>query len=386
MWSPVPEQTIQVPRSQVTVKTVLTVTLTILGVITVVFLLLHVQLALSLTLAATLLAVALNHPVEALRRHGLRRGLSIAVVMLAVIAGLAGILLLFIPPAVSQGRALVEQAPSLLDKARHSSAYESLNRRFSLDQRLDELRAEVLQRAEVAVDPALKALGGALSAVTGFVTVLFLIVFMLLFGSRLVNALVGEALPSRRERYSRVLSKIYTSIGGYLSGLSFICLVNACCTTLFLALIRIPFFLPLGVLAGLSSLIPLAGNTVAGVAITLVALAAGGVWKAAAVGAYFIVYQQFENHVLGPMVYRRTVNMNPLVIVLALVFFADLGGVAGALVAIPAVAAAQIIIRELLLIRREKFQLPLAGSTGSSDAREESVAPPPNNPPQHPVM
>ncbi len=366
-----------------TVKTVLVVTLTILGVLGALYLLWHTRVALSLTLAAALLAVALNHAVEALVRRRLKRGLAVGVVMFGLVAALAGILLLFIPPAVNQGRALVDQAPALLDKARHSRIYERLNARFDLDDKLRGVREDALAKAEVAVDPALKALGGVLAGLAGFVTVLFLIVFMLLFGGRMVRGLLSEALPTRRERYLRVLTKIYNSIGGYLSGLSFICLVNAICTSVFLAIIRIPFFLPLGVLAGLSSLIPLAGNTVAGVLITLIALAAGGLWKAVAVGVYFIVYQQFENHVLGPMVYRRTVNMNPLVIILALIFFAELGGVPGALVAIPAVAAAQIVLRELLIIRRQRFALPLIGSTGESDAKEQSVPP---QPPEHPVM
>ena len=87
---------------------------------------------------------------------------------------------------------------------------------------------------------------------------------MLIFGGRLVHAAVAEARPERRPVYEKVLEKIYQSIGGYLGGLTLICLVNATLTTTFLAIDGVPFFLPLGLLAGLSSLVPYAGPLVAG--------------------------------------------------------------------------------------------------------------------------
>jgi predicted PurR-regulated permease PerM len=81
----------------------------------------------------------------------------------------------------------------------------------------------------------------------------------------------------------------------------------------------------------------------------------------AAVLVYVCVYQQFENHVLAPVVYKRTVELNPLVTLLGIILFADLAGVLGAFLAVPIVGACQIVIRELLLLRRERLNLPLKG-------------------------
>ena len=120
-----------------------------------------------------------------------------------------------------------------------------------------------------------------------------------------------------------------------------------------LALLGAEYFLPLGLLSGFSSLMPYAGPIFAGAFITLVTLATGGAAKALVVLAYSVLYGQLEGNVLGPFVFRRMVHIDPLVTLLAVLFLAELLGVAGTVVAVPAVAVAQIFVRELLAARRD---------------------------------
>jgi predicted PurR-regulated permease PerM len=94
-----------------------------------------------------------------------------------------------------------------------------------------------------------------------------------------------------------------------------------------------------------------------GTFITLVAAATAGAWHGLATGIYFIAYGQLEGNVLSPLVFRRTVHVNPLIVTLSILFFGEIAGVAGAIVAIPVMASLQIIVRELLRIRREQLQL-----------------------------
>ena len=101
-----------------------------------------------------------------------------------------------------------------------------------------------------------------------------------------------------------MLTKIYQSTGGYLGGLALICLVNAALTTIFLAIDGVPFFLPLGILSGLSSMVPYAGPFLAGTGISLIALFTAGTWHGIAAGIYFIVYGQIEGNILGPLIFR----------------------------------------------------------------------------------
>ena len=150
-----------------------------------------------------------------------------------------------------------------------------------------------------------------------------------------------------------MLGKMYQSVGGYLGGLMLICTINAGLTTSFLAIDRVPFFLPLGIASGLSSMVPYAGPLVMGVTISVVALFTGGLWHGLAAGIWFVFYGMLEGNVIGPLVFRRTVHVNPLVVTLSILVLGEIGGIMGAIVAVPVVAVLQIILRELRRIRRQ---------------------------------
>lgn len=365
----------EIRESQISVRNVLTVCLTVLGVATVVYIVMQTRLAITLTIGATLLAVALNHAVSALERRGVRRSLAIAAVMFTLLLVFSGIALVVIPAAVSQGKALVSQAPHLIAKAKQTYLYETLDARFHIDEQLQTLGLANgnLQRA---LDPAFRVIGGAVSVFVAFITIFFLTIFMLVFGPTLVRAFLSEALV-HRERYERILKKIYDSIGGYLAGLMLIASVNACVTTIFLAINQVPFFLPLGITSGLMSLIPYVGPAVMAILTSAISLVTGGPWHAMASAIYFIVYGQFEGQVLSPIVYRRAVKVNPLIALLSALFFIELAGIPGAIVAVPAAAAGQILLREYLAFRRERMSLDPAENPSREQSSGESATLPP---------
>lgn len=335
---------------QVSFSTVFRVCLGVAAVVALGFFLFRTKVALTLALAAAMAAVALNHAVEALTGRGLRRSLAVTAVMLGVAAAVAGLGLLIIPPAVGQAKALAAEAPAIWEKLQHARLFSALDARLHLQEQL----RESAPAAAGALTPVLSAIGGFVTALGGLLGFLFLTVFMLIFGGDLVALILAQASPASRHRYERIAASIYVAVGGYLGGLLAICAVNATLATTFLVIVRMPFFLPLGILAGLSSLIPYAGPLVAGTAVTMFALVTVGVWKALATAIYFILYGQLEGNVLAPLVYRRTVDVNPLVTLLAILFLADFMGVFGAIVAVPAAAVAQIIARELLALRGER--------------------------------
>jgi predicted PurR-regulated permease PerM len=99
--------------------------------------------------------------------------------------------------------------------------------------------------------------------------------------------------------------------------------------------------------------------------VTVITLATSGLVKAAVVAIYYILYGQLEGNVLAPVVFRRTVNVNPLVSLMSLVVFGELGGIVGAISAVPIAAMGQIIVREFLMLRRQRLNLPLTGEAGT---------------------
>ena len=168
--------------SQVSLKTVFTVCFGVLAVAALVVFLLRTQVALTLALGAGMIAVAMNHGVEALTRRGLRRNWAVLAVVFGLLALGTGLSLLLVPPVISQAKALIAEAPTLWMKLRQTRLFLALDARFDLSGQLK----QSVPAAAGAVAPVLVAIGGALSAVGGLVTLLLLAIFMLLFGRELL--------------------------------------------------------------------------------------------------------------------------------------------------------------------------------------------------------
>jgi predicted PurR-regulated permease PerM len=347
----------EVRPSQVTLKTVFTVSFGVLAVGALVAAVAHALVAVTLIGASAMIAIALDHAVGLLVRRRVKRPLAIVAVTLTMLGLAVGFGFTLIPPAVEQGKQLVRDAPHFIHTARGSSLFRAFDGRFHLADYVENAEQRFPEMLAGAATPILNALGGLLTGVGAVVTVSFLVVFMLVFGGRLIKAALDEVRPEHLTMFKDVLGKIYQSIGGYLGGLTLICLINATLTTTFLAIDAIPFFLPLGILSGLSSMVPYAGPLAMGVTISLVAFLTTGVWHGVAAAIYFIVYGQLEGNVLGPLIFRRTVHVNPLVTTLSLLFLGEMAGIIGAIVAVPVVATLQIVLREVLRIRRERLQL-----------------------------
>jgi len=361
-------------RSQLTLRTAFTACFAVVATAGAVRFVLETRVALTLTVAAMMVAIALDHVVRHMEMRGLGRGRAIALTILAVTLLIIGLTLVVVPAAVRQLQELIAAIPRILDDLRHSSWFASWNGRFGVEERVKNRFSGAFGLTQSAVDPILGAVTSVLGAVAGFVTVLALTVFMLVFGGGLVRRLLAVAPAVDRPRWEDVLAKSYTAVSGYLGGILFICSINATLTIAVLGLIGAPYFLPLGLLSGFSSLVPYAGPIFTGAFITLVTLATGGAVKALIALGYFLLYGQLEGNVLGPFVVRRTVHLNPLVALLAVLFLAELLGVAGAVVAVPAVAVAQIFVRELLAARRDRLSAdasvlpPLFGPASSPTA------------------
>jgi predicted PurR-regulated permease PerM len=363
-----PEPSPEVEPSQVTLKTVFTVCFGVVVVAGVLAAAMHSLVAVALTGAALMIAVALDHAVRMLQRRSVARPLAIGVVVVVVLCVIVGLGFTLIPPAVEQGRQLIKDAPGFLRTARGSGLFHKLDERFHLAERVQDAERHIPEMLEGAATPVLAAVGGLLSGIAAAITILFLVVFMLIFGERLVRAALAEARPERRAMYEDVLGKIYQSIGGYLGGLLLICSINAMLTTTFLAIDSVPFFLPLGILAGMSSMVPYAGPFASGALISLLALVTQGLWHGVAAAIYFVAYGQLEGNVLGPLIFRRTVHVNPLVVTLSILFLGEIAGIIGAIIAVPVVAALQIILREVLTIRREQLRLARARAAARRDS------------------
>jgi predicted PurR-regulated permease PerM len=122
-------------------------------------------------------------------------------------------------------------------------------------------------------------------------------------------------------------------------------------STVVLLIMGVPYAVALGLIVAFLDLIPLAGATLAGIIVTVVAFL-HTVPAGIVVLVFFVVYQQIENHFLQPVIYGRTVQLSPLAVLVSVLVGAELAGILGALAAIPVAGALQVVVRDQLAARR----------------------------------
>jgi predicted PurR-regulated permease PerM len=306
------------------------------------------------TLVSAFLAVALSPAVDAVQRRGLgRRGAAAAVVYALLLAVIAGLGALFIPTLVAQVNDLVDTVPAYVkDLTAGRGPLGFLETKYHVVERVEEaVKGNGSGRIAGGATAALDVTRSVVTFVAGVVTIAFMTFFMLLEGPAWRDRLIA-LLPERGQERAHVMaSEIARTIGGYVTGNLLISVIAGFLTTIVLLIVGVPFALALGLLVAILDLIPLAGATLAAIIVTLVALT-DSLTAALVVLAWFIVYQQLENHLLQPVVYGRTVQLSPLAILVAVLVGAEVAGVIGALGAIPVAGTIQIVISDWLQHRR----------------------------------
>jgi predicted PurR-regulated permease PerM len=176
--------------------------------------------------------------------------------------------------------------------------------------------------------------------------------FMLLEGPTWVERLFALLPAQSEQRWRRVGYEIYRTVGGFVTGALLIALIAGISSSIVLSIAGVPYAIALGLLVALLDLIPLAGAAIATVVVGTIAFLSGSWVVGTIVVAYFVIYQQVENHVLYPLVYSRTVQLSPLAILIAVLIGASLAGILGALAAIPVAGAIQVVLVDYLRHRK----------------------------------
>jgi predicted PurR-regulated permease PerM len=303
---------------------------------------------------ALFLALALNPAVDRLeQRLKNRRGAATAIVFFAALAAIVGIGFLFIPTLVNQVNDFAGKVPDYLhDLTKGRGKLGFLETKYHLvDKARKALREGGASKLFGLSGTALAVAKGVVNAVLATVTIAFMTFFMLLEGRGWVESFLRQ-LPAESEvRWRRIGHQIYRTVGGYVTGNLLISVIAGGLTTIVLLIMGVPFAVALGLIVAILDLIPLAGATIAAIIVGTVAFL-HSIPAGIVVVVFFIVYQQIENHLLQPIVYGRTVQLSPLVILISVLIGAELAGVLGALAAIPVAGSLQVILVEWLRLRR----------------------------------
>ena len=308
-------------------------------------------------LLTILFSIILSAPVNYLERRGWPRTWGV----LAVLAALVGLLWLFglalVPAVETQSRELAEAFPSLLDEAlslaNQAQSFFGLGTQIGLDPKsLSDLGRQALTGSTVST-----AAGVGLTLATALslgVVVFISTIYLVIRPAPWVDGFVSLFPAGWRPRTREVLEAMYQTVQrwflGQLTAMTFIAVFWA----ISLSIIGVPFALLIGIFSGLVSFIPYLGATISVVIPILLALISDPftvIWVVLA----FIIIQQIEGNLLQPIVMSRAVDLHPALVVFAILIMGTLFGLVGVFLAVPLVAAVQVLVRELWVQRMDEI-------------------------------
>ncbi len=322
-------------------------------------------------LIASFISLILNPAVVWLEHRRLRRTAAVTVVFLLAVLAFAGIVGLFGYPLVNALTHLAERIPEMTRQLRkgHGGLARALQRVHLLSW-VQHNAPKLAKYADSLSKPALSLgtnLGRAVfSTIIALLTITFLTLFLLLEAPRIRSGLLGTLRPDRRQVVEETARTVSHSVTAYVLGTFGLSLLFGAVVYVTLLATGVPFALLIGLWVALVAMIPLIGGLIAGVPSVVIALLHSPT-SAIIVAVVFVLFQLTENHFLYPLVMSRTVRMNPLWVLLAVLIGANLGGVfgsslgalTGALVAIPVGGACQVVFGEVW--RRSRPGGPIGG-------------------------
>jgi len=327
--------------------------------------------ALILVFVGFFLATGLEPAIAWLGRRGLRRGLALALVVLALLLIVAGLLAVLVVPAAHQLGALATDLPERLSAlgARFGGPSTSAGAALAdpgAHQQLQQALSGLGGVLAASVTAVFGVLGAVFGGVFATVTVLALLVYFTLAMPR-----IRAGLNRFLEREDRIATadQALGRIGGYVSGQLIISGIAGLAAFAFFLVVGMPYPALLGLVVAVFDAIPQVGATLA----SLVGIAAAltvSVGLAVATLIFFALYQGVENYLVAPRVFSRTVELSPVAAFVAVLVGAFAGGLLGAITALPLTAAAKVVLRQALAERHR----PPGPARSVPDASDDHTA------------
>jgi predicted PurR-regulated permease PerM len=326
----------------------------IIGVALAGYILLRLVVALQVLVPPVLIAAAvvylLDPVVSRLARRGVPRLAGTAMVYLAFVL-LIGMALSVLVPLVTREIATAiddfpQYATAMQGKLQQLAARFGQDIRFSIKaDRVSDWLGDPANRQTILnyVTGLRSFTGSVLHAVVVFVIGLIVAFYLLVDLPRLERGVMALIPPARREEIRGLMDRIGQAVGGFFRGQLLVALFVGVASSIGLWAIGLPFWLLVGMVAGVFNLVPLVGPFIGGGLAVVIALISGEPLKAVWAALVLLVVQQIDNHLISPNVMGRTVQLHPVVVMLALLVGASFAGLFGMLVIVPLVAVVKIV-------------------------------------------
>ncbi|MFM9095580.1 MAG: AI-2E family transporter, partial [Actinomycetes bacterium] len=300
-----------------------------------------------LILLAWLIGIAITPLVEKLTKSGIKRGLSTFIVLLSLVALVIGFIAAFGQLLASQLASLITQIPTLIE------GFSSwLNNSFDLNLSPSNIEESLnISNTQIATFAQSIAGGifGLVTSIAGFLFKIFtLLLFTFYFASETpkIRRSIASWLPAKQQVVFTTVWKVATEkTGGFVISRVILATINSVITSVFLLIIEVPYWLPLGLFTGIiSQFIPTIGSYLGGIIPAIVAVVNEPI-DGLFVIIFVTIYQQIENYLLTPRVSSMTMNIHPAVAFASVIIFASFFGPVGALIGVPIAAAVIALVQ-----------------------------------------
>ena len=303
---------------------------------------------------ATVLALGLDPIVAALVKRGWKRGRAALVVFAGLFASVTALVIITAGPVWDQIKEFVNELPAIWEDLQQEDWFQSITSTAGADDKIADALKDLAAGLPEAASALLGIAGGVFGSVLSLVTLTFLALFLLMERPTITGWLFGFAPPESEQRWHPVLEDSIRAVSSSLIGNVAISIVAATVAGVSAYIFGLPFPLVLAVITGLLDLIPQVGATIAAVILTLVALTVS-TEAAIAMVVIQLIYQQVENYIVYPIVYRQAVSLSPFTTIVAVLIAGSLLGVVGAILAVPFAAVIKTVLHEAGRPRRERM-------------------------------
>jgi len=323
-------------KVEITTRTILTAILLVIGVI---FLYLVRNIILIFLVAITLASALEPLVASAYRKLKWPRSLTVILVYVVVIGGLGFFFYKLTPPFVHQFQELGKQYEEFTNNVLSGDS----GRFFNLVNVRDAVN-DFFQNVAGSPQSAFAQTLNILNSLLGIIAIL-IISFYLVVQQGAIRDTIKEIIPQHhREKALSVVTAIQRKLGFWLLGQFILSLTIFLVTYIALSLLNIPLALALAGLAGILEILPFLGPIIAAIPAILVAFTISPT-MAVIVALLYVGVQQAEGYILVPKVMEKTVGINPLMVLFAILIGFQLAGILGALIAVPIVAASTVLIQ-----------------------------------------
>jgi len=272
-----------------------------------------------------------------------------------VVLFLVGFFSLVVPPLINQTSVFIKQVPSSINNLqRDDSSLNNFIERYELHDEIEQFSSEFRGKFQDFGAPALASTAGTIGTTIINAIIVFVLTFMMLVEGPLWLQRIYKLISSRKHRdHAKELGyKMYRVVVGYVNGQVIVAFIGGTFAAIVLYILSQIFdasinAIALGGIVGLFALLPMVG-TIIGASIAVLATLLVSVPLAIAAAIFFIVYQQIENVTIQPYVQARTNHLTPLTVLIAALIGVGLGGILGALLAIPIAGIIKVLLDDYL--------------------------------------